>query len=333
MWLSILLLVVSLGLLTLGAELLVRGAAGIALRFGLSSFFVGLTIVGFGTSTPELATGITAAINGYDDINVGNVVGSNICNIALILGIAAIICPIPVSTRVVRQEVIPVALVSLIPLAALLNHGMILRWEAALMLVLLVAYIWRGYVLARRESKQTADAIEKEIEHELGLDRGGWRQTVWAQVVFVLLGLGILVGGSQLLVYASVDLARGLGVSELVIALTIIALGTSAPELFTSVVAALRKQADISVGNILGSNVFNILGVLAATSLVKPQKVSMQVIAFDTPLMIVLALACVPLMLSGGRISRLEGALLLMVYAAYSILLYTAVPGWFAESS
>lgn len=325
--LNLLILAASLVVLVIGAESLVQGAASLARRMGVSSFFIGLTIVGFGTSAPELATGITAAIRSRADpafanVNIGNVVGSNICNIALILGLTAVLCPIPVKARVVRAEVVIVILAAFVPFLAVLNQNMLFRWEGAVMIGLLALYVWRGYRIGRR-SDQTADlALEQELEHELGVDRPGWRSHPVGALVLVAAGLGLLVLGSGYLVESAVGMARSLGVSELMISLTVVAFGTSAPELFTSLIAARRRQSDISVGNILGSNVFNVLGILGVSSVIQPQTVDRQVLWLDTPVMIAASMALLPIMLTGGRISRTEGGILLAGY-----LVYLAVQG------
>jgi cation:H+ antiporter len=328
-FLTVLMLLGSLVVLTLGAELLVRGAAGLAKRLGVSSFVIGLTIVGFGTSSPELGTGITAAIRGVDDINVGNVIGSNIVNIALILGIGSLIAPTPVKMHLVRIETLIVIGLSFIPYLALLAGGYVTRGMGAVFVAALVVYVARGYVQGRREAGRTSDDLEKELESELGLDKPGFFSRTPGGILLVILGLILLMGGADRLVHSSQLIARALGLSELTIALTVIALGTSAPELFTTIIAAVRKQADIAVGNILGSNVFNLLGILGATSMVASQRVSPQVLWLDAPLMIVLSIALIPIMSTRARISRSEGALLVAVYFAYMVVLFTLAPGWF----
>lgn len=327
MWLSLFWLVCSLVLLTVGAEALVRGASGAARRMGVSSFFIGLTIVGFGTSTPELATGITAALNGHTDVNLGNVVGSNIFNIALILGVTSLIAPIPVNTALVRNEVLLVIATSVIPFVTLFSGGQITRPLAVLFVSGLFIYVWRGYIVGRREPEPWKSEIAAELDEEMAVPAGVSNAPVIGQVALILAGLGLLVYGSTVLVSSSVDIARTLGISELVIALTIVAAGTSAPELFTSLVAALRKQSDISIGNILGSNIFNVLGILGATSLISPQTVNHQVFVFDLPVMVAVSCACLPIMMSHRRISRSEGVLLLCIYAAYVTVLFVFASG------
>jgi len=328
MWLSLIWLVCSLAILTAGAEALVRGATALARRMGVSSFFIGLTIVGFGTSTPELATGVTAALKGFADINIGNVVGSNVFNIALILGLTAVIAPIPVNTSVVRNEVWIVIATAFIPFVAVLTGGEITRVEGVLMAVGLVAFLVRGYRIARKEGDEPGAEVAEQLDAVVS---GPWTRLP-ISLALVAVGLAMLVGGSHLLVESSVGIARTLGVSELVIALTIVSAGTSAPELVTSLVAAVRKQSDISIGNILGSNIFNVLGILGITSIVKNQHVSSQVLWLDTPVMIGLSIACMPIMMSHRKISRAEGAFLLIVFIAYMTALFTVVPGWFGPA-
>ena len=318
--------------LTVGAEALVRGASGLAHRMGVSSFFIGLTIVGFGTSTPELATGITAALDGFSDINIGNVVGSNIFNIAFILGVTAMIAPIPVNTRVVRSEVLLVIATACLPFIAVMTGGNITRLEGTLLVAGLVAFVIRGYRNGRAEDPKVAEGIAHEIEDEMAVP-GVKTTPVWIAIAMVAVGLAMLVVGSHLLVQSAVTIARGLGVSELVIALTIVSAGTSAPELVTSLVAAVRKQSDISIGNILGSNIFNVLGILGITSMVKPQHVDNQVIWLDTPIMIGLSIACLPIMMSHHRISRAEGVVLFVMYLAYIVALFTVAPAWFPREA
>jgi len=325
------LLVASLLVMTLGAEGLVRGAVAVAQRFGVSSFFIGLTIVGFGTSTPELCTSLVAAWKGTGDIAVGNVVGSNIFNVAVILGITALICPIPLKFDVVRREVLVVIGVACVPFAALLTDGRIGRVAGGVMVALLAAYLWRGFVRGRSETQKELEAASgAEIEAELAVPGSGWRAHVLTHLTLIAFGLTMLVFGSWLLVQSATSIAKSLGVSDLVIGLTIVAAGTSAPELVTSLVAALRKQPDISVGNILGSNIFNVLGILGLTCVVMPQQVSRQTLALDLPVMLAISLACLPIMMTGARISRAEGAAMLVFYAAYALSLFAWAPGWFA---
>ncbi len=321
MLLSAVLLVVSLLILTGGAELLVRGAVAIARKMGVSAFFIGLTIVGFGTSTPELSTSLIAALKGSGDIAVGNVVGSNICNILLILGATALIRPIAVELRLVRSELLVVAAVSCLPFVALATGHIVTRWQGLAMVALLGVYLWRGYLSGRREESARQAELEAELEREVGLNPDKPASPVIA-LLSIAAGLALLIGGSFLLVRSASDIARGFGISELVIGLTVVAFGTSAPELFTSVVAAIRRQSDIAVGNILGSNIFNLLGILGITAAVRPQAIAPQVFRLDAPLMLATAVLLAFFMRTGSKLSRVEGGVMLAGYAAYIAYLY-----------
>ncbi|MBK7405466.1 MAG: calcium/sodium antiporter [Phycisphaerales bacterium] len=331
MLLNLALLAAALAILTAGAELLVRGAVAVAKRMGLSSFFIGLTIVGFGTSTPELCTALMAASRGVGDLAVGNVVGSNIFNLAVILGVTALISPIPVKLHLVRKEVAVVLFAAAVPLLALANGGRIGRWAGLAMVAALGLYLWRGYRSGRRQNQAELDAAaERELESEMAVKPGGGPPHPLVSLGLILAGLAMLVGGSSLLVQSASSIAKSLGVSDLVIGLTVVAAGTSMPELATSLVAAVRKQSDIAVGNVLGSSIFNIFGILGTTCVVIPQQVSRQVLMLDVPVMILASLACIPIMRSGARISRGEGAALLGGYAGYVVVLFAFAPGWFA---
>jgi cation:H+ antiporter len=298
-----LLTVLSFGLLFLGAELLVRGGAGLALRLGLTALVVGLTVVAYGTSSPELLVSVKASFLGQSGIAVGNVIGSNIFNIAVILGIAALIRPIGASSMIIRRDGPVMVLVTLMGMAALWDSR-IERWEGGLLLLASVAYT--GWIVrhARRESA-TLEPDDGMVPMNLG--RG---------LLFIVLGLGILALGSQLLVTNAVFMARCWGVSEAVIGLTIIAAGTSMPELATSVVGAIRGQSDISLGNVVGSNIFNILFVLGLASVIHPiQAVGIR--GADQLFMLGVAVLLTPLMWTGKVIGRREGVLLLAIYGAY----------------
>lgn len=305
----------SLVLLALGAEALVRGAVSIAQRFGLSSFFIGLTIVGFGTSTPELAASLGAALDGRADIGVGNVVGSNVMNIALILGVTALIRPIPIRMDVVRGEVWIAIVCAFVPLIALTTDFEFTRWQGALFLVGLVAFLVRGYRLGRAEA--TGPQAVEDLLAEPPVAAPHARIGLPIAIALIVAGLGTLVFSAGMLVTAASEIARSLGVSELVIGLTIVAAGTSAPELVTSLVAARRGQSDVAVGNVLGSNIFNVLGILGVTTLVVPQKVSPDLLWLDTPVLVVVSLSLLPFLGSGARLSRTEGGVLVVGYAAY----------------
>lgn len=295
-------ILLSLLLLFVGAEGLVRGSASVALRAGLSPLMVGLTIVAFGTSSPELVVSFKAGLAGQGDIALGNVVGSNSFNIGFILGLTALICPIPVHRQIIRMDA-PIALgVAFLPLLFLAN-GRLDRIEAAFLFAGIVAYTLFSYRMARNE---TADA--GEVPPPSG--------KLWKDLLYIVGGLLILVLGSRLLVDHSIALARGLGVSEAVIGLTIIAAGTSMPELATSLVAAIRKQPDIAVGNVIGSNIFNILGILGISGLVSPLA-SGGIRITDHVCMILFSLLLLPILYTGRKLIRIEGAFLLALYCGY----------------
>lgn len=323
----LLFLFIALVLLTIGAEVLVRAAAALALRLGISTLFIGLTIVGFGTSTPELATSVNAGLNRLSDISVGNVIGSNIFNIAFILGLTALIAPIPVNTRVVKRELFFMIAAAFLPFFTIATGNILTRPLGIAFLAGLVLYVAYGYWTDRPDGPAEI-VVESELEAELGVAKS----TIWASPIVCLIaiaaGIGLLVWGAHLLVTSSVAIAKALGVSELFIGLTIVAAGTSMPEFFTSLVAAIRKQSDISIGNIVGSNIFNVLGILGVTAVLYPQNVSPQILWLDTPLMAALSIACLPIMFTGSRISRREGGVFLVVYIVYVIVLYALVPNW-----
>ncbi len=318
---ELLLLVVGLVLLVGGAELLVRGSARLALSFGISPLVVGLTLVSFGTSAPELAVSVRSAWGGTSQIAVGNVIGSNIVNILLILGLSALAAPLMVSRQLIRQEVpLMIALSGVVWLMC--ADGMIGRSEGGILFAGIIAYIGWSIRLGRRD----ASAAPDELASDVPAPGGG----ALANLAIAALGLGLLVLGSHWMVDGASGIARRLGMSELIIGLTVVALGTSLPELATSVVASLRGQRDIAVGNAIGSNIFNILAVLGAAGLVAPLglPVSMQALQFDLPVMVAVAAACLPIFLSRGRISRWEGALFVAYYAAYLTYLVLAAIDW-----
>ncbi|MCL4806651.1 MAG: calcium/sodium antiporter [Thermoanaerobaculia bacterium] len=309
--LTILLFVLGIALLVLGAELLVRGASRLALAAGVSPLVVGLTVVAFGTSAPELAVSVRAAVAGSADIAYGNVVGSNIFNVLFILGLSALVAPLLVDRQLIRRDVpIMVGVSLLLPLLAL--DGKIGRIDGALLFGGILAYTAFSVIESRKERSATREEMAAGTSDEAP---GAW----WANLLLVVGGVGMLVLGARWLVDGAVVFARALGVSELIIGLTIVAAGTSLPEVATSVLASIRGHRDIAVGNVVGSNIFNILCVLGLTGLVAPGgvPVSPDALAFDTPVMIGVALACLPIFFVGPGIARWEGALFLFYYAAY----------------
>ena len=313
------LLIAGLILLVIGGEMLVRGASKLAVSIGISPLVVGLTVVAFGTSSPELAVSVQAALTGQVDIAMGNVVGSNIFNVLFILGLAALITPLVVSSQIIRQEV-PLMLAASLLLLAFAFDGSVGRTEAAVLFGLLCAYTAFLIVQSRREQQAIRD--EYAGESHVATVRT-WDDHLPAQIGLILAGLVLLVFGSRWLVEAAVTIAKSLGVSELVIGLTIIAAGTSLPEVAASVTAALRGQRDIAVGNVVGSNTFNILGVLGLSGLVAPIPLTVQpaLLEFDMLVMIAVAIACLPVFFTGATIARWEGAVFLGYYIAYLAVL------------
>ena len=307
-----------IGLLALvaGAELLVRGAGKLALSAGISPLVVGLTVVSIGTSAPEMAVAIGAALDGRPDLAIGNVVGSNIFNVLFILGISALIVPLVVHSQVIRQEV-PVMIGASLLLLALALDGSLSRTDGLLLLLLVIAYTGFLVIQSRREAQ--SEPAEPAAEPTASR----WDRHWTVQLLLILAGLGLLIVGSGWLVEAAVSVAQSLGVSDLVIGLTIVAAGTSMPEVATSIMAALRGQRDIAIGNVVGSNIFNILGCLGATAVLAPAgvPVAASVLNFDLWVMLAVALACLPVMLSGRAIARWEGAVFLGYYAAYTAYL------------
>ncbi|MEQ8803572.1 calcium/sodium antiporter [Haliea sp.] len=317
---TIFLFLAGLLLLVVGAEALVRGATRLAAVLGISPLVVGLTVVAFGTSSPELAVSVKSALSGETSIAVGNVVGSNIFNVLFILGVSALIVPLVVSQQLVRFDVPLMIILSIIVLVMSLDESFG-RVDGLVLVAGLSAYIWFLIYQSRRESAK----VKEEYVREFGVDQQG--QPGWAKNAgLVVGGLVLLVVGSRWLVDSAVVFAEYLGVSELVVGLTIVAAGTSLPEVVTSIIAAIRGERDIAVGNVVGSNIFNIMGVLGIASIVAPAgiEVSTAVTGFDIPVMIGVALLCLPVFFTGGVISRQEGMLLLGYYVAYTLYLVLA---------
>ena len=313
---DLLLFVFGIGALVVGAEALVRGASKLALSFGISPLVVGLTVVAFGTSAPETTVSVSAVLSGQTDIAVGNVVGSNIFNVLLILGLAAVITPLLVDAQVIRQEV-PIMIGASVLLLAFALDGRIVLFESVFLLLLLVAYT---SFLVLQSRRQTA-AVKAEYAGEIHpAAEGAWDSRPIVQVLLVLAGLALLILGSRWLVTAAVGFARQLGVSELVIGLTIVAAGTSLPEVAASVSAALKGERDIAVGNVIGSNLFNILGCVGAAGLASGAAglaIAPSIITFDIWVMLAAAVACLPIFLTGREIARWEGGVFLLYFAAY----------------
>jgi len=311
---TVVLFVAGLGLLVLGAEWLVKGASRLAAALGISPLVIGLTVVAYGTSAPEMAVSVKSAWAGQPDLALGNVVGSNIFNVLLILGASAIITPLVVSSQLIRLDVPIMIGVSLLTLL-LAGDGSVGRLDGAILFALAVAYT----VFQIRQSRKESAAVREEYGREFGPSRSATA----ANLASIAAGLVLLVLGSRWLVNGAVAFAQALGVSELVIGLTIVAAGTSLPEVATSILAAFRGERDIAVGNVVGSNIFNVLAVLGLAGLVAPGGLPAPaaLLRFDLPVMVAVALACLPIFASGALIARWEGALFLFYYVAYTAYL------------
>jgi cation:H+ antiporter len=319
---TIVFLILGLALLVWGGEWLVRGASRLAAGFGISPLIIGVTIVAFGTSMPEMVVSTKAAWIGQADIALGNVVGSNIFNVLFILGACALVAPLVVAQQLVRVDVPVMIGVSLLTwLLAADNH--LGRFDGALLVAGIVVYT----VLAIRKSRQESAAVAREYAQEFSAPKDGRSaKRVLTNIGFILAGLVWLVLGARWLVESAVTIARQLGVSELVIGLTIVAAGTSLPEVATSIIATVRGERDIAIGNVIGSNLFNVLGILGVTCLVAPTGVAVApaVNRFDLPVMVAVAAACLPIFFTGHRIARWEGALFFGYYVAYVAYLVLA---------
>ncbi|MCU0968535.1 MAG: calcium/sodium antiporter [Rubrivivax sp.] len=320
---NILLFLAGLAALIVGANLLVRGASKLALSFGISPLVVGLTIVAFGTSAPEMAVSVGAVLNGQGDVAVGNVVGSNIFNVLFILGLSALITPLVVNIQLIRQEVPIMIGASLLALALGLDRR--ISWlDGAVLFGLLIAYTVFLIVQSRRETQAAQDEYAEEVKPA---EKGAWDASLPAQIALVVAGLVALVVGSEWLVTAAVAFARALGVSDLVIGLTIVSAGTSMPEVAASITAAIKGERDIAVGNVVGSNTFNILGSLGLAGIVAGADgiaLAPALLAFDIWVMLAVALACLPVFLTGREIARWEGGVFVAYYVAYVTYLILA---------
>jgi cation:H+ antiporter len=311
MLVDIVFVIAGLVLLAAGAEGLVRGAGSVALRFGVAPLVVGLTIVAFGTGSPEFVLSVRAAVAGNSGIALGNVVGSNISNIALVLGVAALARPMAVQARLIRREV-PVMIVATFGVAALMWDGGLSRLDGAVLVAGAVAYVLMAYFGA---SRGDLPAVTEEFDATLDRERSLWRE-----VMLVVVGLGALLLGATVLLRGAVDLASAVGVSEVVVGLTVLAIGTSLPELATAVVAARRRQADVAFGNAVGSNAINVLAVLGVAALVRPIP-SAGLRPLDLAVFLVSAVVLLPLMARGSVLNRWEGGVLVVGYAGYLVSL------------
>lgn len=303
-------ILIGLVLLYFGAEGLVRGSSSLALRLKVSPLVIGLTIVAYGTSMPELVVSLKTALSGQGALSIGNVVGSNIFNIALVLGLSAVVCPLTIQVQLLRFDM-PVMIVSALLFGFVFRDQSLSRSEGLLFLLFVGIYTALNFYMASRASKKETRLMQSETS--------AFRMKhVSLEIVFILAGLGILVLGADQLVVGSVRVARLLGLSEAIIGLTIVAAGTSLPELATSVVAAFRKEQDIAVGNVIGSNIFNILGILGVSSAISPIQ-SLGVGRVDVLVMIGLSVLIFPFFWSHFKLKRWEGSILVFIYIGYLI--------------
>lgn len=312
---TLLLLVVGLVLLTIGADVLVKGASSLAGALGISPLIIGLTVVAFGTSAPEMSVSVSSAFKGSAEIAVGNVVGSNIFNVLFILGVSAIAASLVVQKQLVRFD-IPIMIYASFIVLLMGIDGQISRFDGLLLFAGIIAYTVFLIKEARREGVLVVD----------GGDDIAPPQPLWKNNILIVVGLVMLVVGSQWLVDGAVEIAKYFGLSELVIGLTIVAAGTSLPELATSVMASLKGERDIAIGNIVGSNIFNIGAVLGLSSIVAPQGLSVTgtLLTIDIPVMLLVALVCLPVLLSNYTITRVDGVAFLACYVVYVIYLVLA---------
>jgi cation:H+ antiporter len=302
--------------LVAGGEVLVRGASGFALTLGLSPLVIGLTVVSFATSAPELAVTLEASLSGRPGLALGNVVGSNIANVLLVLGLSALLLPLAVRSALTRRDVpIMIALSALLLLLSL--DGSVSQLDGALLVLLLVGYVAYSVMVGRRQGVETSDGgVETEEDAKPA-------RRPWLDALLVVAGVVLLVAGARALVASATDLATALGLSELIIGLTVVAVGTSLPELATSVIAAARGERELAVGNVVGSNIFNIGAVMGVAAAASPGGVPVEASAvnFDLPVMVAVAVALLPVAFTGYGIARWEGGLFVAYYGAYTLFL------------
>jgi len=322
---TVLLILGGLAVLVVGGEVLVRGAAGLARAMGMSSLVVGLTVVAFATSAPELAVTVDAVLAGTPGLAVGNVVGSNIANVLLVLGLAALILPLAVRSQLVRADIPVMVALSVVTLLLALDGGFS-RLDGVVLFAALVAYLVVAVTVGRRRARgevaartEESDTRTEEVPADGGRDAVRRRSVV--DLALVAVGVGLLVVGARWLVRGATDVAAAVGVSDLVIGLTVVAVGTSLPEVATSVIAAVRGERDMAVGNVVGSCLFNLGAVLGLAALLAPDVVPVAdaAVAFDIPFMVAVALALVPIAFTGFTVARWEGALFVAYYVAYVV--------------
>ena len=317
---SLLLILGGLAVLVAGGEVLVRGATGLARAMGMSSLVVGLTVVAFATSAPELAITVDAVLAGTPGLAVGNVVGSNIANVLLVLGLAALLLPLAVRSQLVRADIPVMVALSVVTLILALDGGFS-RMDGVVLFAALVAYLAVAVTVGRRRARAGAGSRTEQDGHADDGERVGIGRRVVVDLLLVAGGVGLLVVGARWLVRGATDVAAAVGVSDLVIGLTVVAVGTSLPEIATSVIAAVRGERDMAVGNVVGSCLFNLGAVLGIAALLAPDGVPVAdaAVAFDIPFMVAVALALVPVAFTGFTVARWEGALFVAYYVAYAV--------------
>ena len=309
-------LIVGLAFLTLGAEWLVRGASSVATRFGIAPIVIGLTVVAFGTSAPEFAVSVQGALTGNSDVAIGNVVGSNTFNILFVLGMSAVIGSLTIEQRIIKRD-IPILLAISVVIYGLVWNELVGRIEGVVLFIGIVVYtLWLLRGARKAESARVTSEYEEAVQQVEGETV---TRPLYFQIGLVVVGLALLIQGSRFLVSSATTIAEAFGVSDLVIGLTVVAVGTSLPELATSVMAAIRGQRDIAVGNVVGSNIFNLLAVLGASAAVSSSgiSVSRELIRLDYPVMLAATLVLIPICWNGFAIKRWEGVLLASFYVAY----------------
>ena len=323
---NLMMTICGLALLLFGGEVLIRGAVGLAKRVGISPFIVGLTIIGFGTSAPEVVVSVDAALSGSPGIAVGNVIGSNIANILLIVGSAALFVPLAVHPDALKRDGTMMAFATVLFIAIALM-GTATWYHGVVSIIVLVAYLTYSVWSDRQKNDATAQ-LHRDKGEQL---QSGLPDKVWVMLLALGIGLAALVAGSRFAVIGASAIAREAGISEEVIGITLVAFGTSLPELATAMVAAARKQADVCIGNVIGSNIFNLLGITGAAAIAAPLPFAASVVSFDIWVLLAVTVLFLWFMLTGRRIQRWEGAVLLLLYFSYISLHF--LPGGILPTS
>lgn len=316
MIIELILLIVGLGVLVFGADLMVRGASSIALSLGISTLVVGLTVVAFGTSAPELFVSVAAAFEGKGDVAIGNIIGSNIFNILIIIGLTAVLAPVQIARSVSWREM-PIMLIAAGLFWIFSMDGTISQLEGGVLALGILLYIVENYLVVRYGKSSLTSEILQEIEEE---ETAQARRPLIKNLIFIIFGLAGLIAGAELVVGNATLIAQSIGISDLVIGVTLVAVGTSLPELATTCVAALKGEPDLAVGNAVGSNIFNVLCVIGFTALIQPLSVSSQALGFDLPFMFIACILFWPAMLLFGKLGRFSGLCMLGVYGSYIYL-------------